>query len=192
MTFIFYEGFGISVIVVTVIDFERTSLPKPTVALHDIYFHHPPARDDQDQKLIYVHYGDPYVNENLESLVEGLEVDNIPPKGPSSPPTIYSLDEGYVFEHTMLGKPRNDHNLLYHIVLPEYCYIQRNRFDNRTQDDIIIVTRTHRQTIDCIFREGKDLSKTIYFIGPNRSEFNRIRIKFPKYYLKPNSRFPDA
>jgi hypothetical protein len=149
--------------------------------------------DDQDKKLIYIHYGDDYVNEDLEPLAEGLEVDHIPPQGPSSRPMIQEFAGGeYVFEHTMYGRPRNDNSLLYHIVLPEYCYINRHYFDNNTQDEIIIATRAVRQTIDCIFREGSDLKKTVYFVGPNESEFKRIHNRFPKFYLMPGGRFPEA
>lgn len=90
----------------------------------------------------------------------------------------------------MIGRPVDDKLLLYHVVLPEHCYLDRHKFDNNTEDNIIIATRTQRQTFDCIFREGKDLQKRANFIGPNRSEFNRIRIKFPKIYLQPGDSFP--
>lgn len=77
-------------------------------------------------------------------------------------------------------------------MLPEYCYIDRRWFDNNTESDIIIAIRSKRQTIDCIFREGHDLEKSVNFVGPNESEFNRIHIRFPKFYLKPGGGFPEA
>jgi hypothetical protein len=186
LTYIFHEGFDISVIVVTVIDLEEASPNKltPTIARHDMYYH----PYDPDEKLIRAHFGDPTVNQQLEILAEGLEVDEMPPKDDktSKPSYFHQVGEGtYVFEHTMIGRPRNDHLLLYHIVLPEYCYVDKYDFNNETEENIIIATRENRQTIDCIYGEGKNLMKRVGFKGPNKSKFNDIHNNFPKHYMKP-------
>jgi hypothetical protein len=74
---------------------------------------------------------------------------------PLTLPEIYPNGKGRYEFGIGIGAPRIDDKQICHVVLPKYCYVDGDNFENNTQEDIIIVTRKCRQTIDCIFEEGK-------------------------------------
>lgn len=161
MTYIYHEAYSISATIVTTFYLLKTNPQSSTHKCkpsHQVYFHDPPSKDDPNKRLIYAHYGDDYVNRNLVWMAEGLEVEAPPPpRRTSSAPECKGYEGRYEFRHT-IGRPRNDNWNLYHIVLPQHCFVDRDNFENNTEDDLIVVTRKRRQSIDLVFREGLDLN----------------------------------
>jgi hypothetical protein len=90
------------------------------------------------------------------------------------------------------GRPRVDNDILYHILLPIACYIDRDNFE--TEAPAIVVTRSRdtgkRQSIDLLFQEGMNIEMVGGFIGPDEEEYDRLRDMYPKVYVAPGTKYP--
>jgi hypothetical protein len=191
MDYIFYEG-EYSIIVVTIIDYDKEKGPPPIVSSHKIYYY------DKDEKLTYAHFGDPSHDEKFNELAEGLDIKHgieLPEQDASNPyivpevdPKVIPVESEAKYEFRQwYSKKIKFSKLLYHVVLPECFYCDIDSIRNRTGNDIIVVTRETRQTIDCQFNEGAELDQTITFKGPNEIKFNELKNKIPpKEYIQKN------
>lgn len=66
-------------------------------------------------------------------------------------------------------------NVLYHIVLPEYCYLDESEIDRLRNKDVTIYTHQRRQCITLVYRGINYIHFSVKFTGPDENKFNELR-----------------
>jgi hypothetical protein len=110
-------------------------------------------------------------------LCEGLMVDSYyQPVHDLEPYKSSVLELGqhkFAFEYTYNSRGVE---LLYHLVLPEYCYLDEDEVFKMKNEDATIFTHERRQCITLAYDEQqKNLHIYITFTGPDKDKFNEIR-----------------
>ena len=100
-------------------------------------------------KLAQVNYGKVAGYEDKKPyhvLAEGLAVASLPDEKKEFIPADIKYSDGnkYEFTERIHGSGRQGH-MLYHLVLPKYCYV--GEIVNNTTENMPIITRLNRQTL---------------------------------------------
>jgi hypothetical protein len=140
--------------------------------------------------LGYAHWGgkeEPSDDEckkfDLHRLTEGLQIaplSKMPKESDRYPPTISKYNNGFRMRAEN-KRERSDGDMLYHIVLPDNFYVDREMCHMKTSSEILVMTRKkqRRQTITCwLASPNRQIDEDIFFTGPDESGFNSQEEKF--------------
>lgn len=67
----------------------------------------------------------------------------------------------------------NVRDVLHHIVLPEYCYVDENEILKLRNKDVTIYTHEERQCVTFVYKD--DFHVLLTFTGPDVNKFNELR-----------------
>jgi hypothetical protein len=160
--------------VITTIDFEKRneSLLKP-IATNKIFVYEKPTffswqAIDPDKAIKsrrYLKLAEGLMVDAFDSPLRDLEPYNL---------SVSSLgQQRYRFEFSYR---KQGSDLLYHLVLPEYCYLDEDEIHKMKNEKATIFTHEKRQCITLAFTLGSEyLELSIGFIGPDEDRFNQIR-----------------
>jgi hypothetical protein len=156
--------------VITTIDFENTEQLKPVAVNRILLYSQPTFFSWQAVEPDTGRY---------TKLAEGLMVDRyddpLRDLAPYKSNVLPLSKNKFAFEYSYR---KGGDVVLYHLVLPQYCYLNEDEIIRMRNQDVTIFTHETRQCITSI-HEGYDNDRTlnfhIEFIGPDENKFNEIR-----------------
>jgi hypothetical protein len=175
-----YHDIVIKEIYVNTVEFNDSKPPKPISTGYRYLYTEGRATQANYGKVAGYEDKKPY-----HVLAEGLAVESPhDEKRNFIPADIKCLDGNkYEFTERIHGNGRQG-QMLYHLVLPKYCYV--GEIVNNTTEDITIITRLNKQTLtarDSTVEEK--FEQQIMFNGPDEIEFRKqpkeSRLEHPLY-----------